>query len=248
MALFIKNVNQRLKGLAKGFKMAKIKYSALLQDMRNKLNGSVMSKNRYGSYVRNKTTPSNPQTSYQQAQRQQLGSLSAQWRGLTQAQRQGWIDAAPQFPITDAFGDVKILAGNALYIQLNKNLLNAGAATISDAPNAVSIPSIAISALTATAGTPSATFTIDPTTIPTGYDLFAKATPMISPGISFVKNKLRFLGTETATAGSVDILNDWQARFGTLVEGQRLSVTAFLVSSSTGQAGVPVLATTIVAA
>lgn len=228
--------------------MAKIKYSALVSDMRNKLNGSVMSKNRYGSYVRNKVTPVNPQTSHQQAQRQMLGSLSAQWRQLTQAQRDGWIDAAPNFPITDAFGDTLILSGNALFIALNKNLLNAGSSSIDSAPTPEETPTVAISNLSAAAGTPALSFDIDPTTAPANHVLFVKATPGLSPGINFVKNRLRFIGLGTITTGSVDILTEWQDRFGTLVAGQRISVTAYFVNNVTGQAGVPVAATVIVAA
>ena len=42
--------------------MAKILTTAIVADIRNKLNGSVFSKNRYGAYVRTKVTPVNPQT------------------------------------------------------------------------------------------------------------------------------------------------------------------------------------------
>lgn len=227
--------------------MAKLKFSAWLSDARNKLNGSVFSKNRYGNYIRNKTTPVNPQTPYQQAQRQMLGSLSAQWRSLTTAQRQGWIDAAPNFPVTDAFGDTIILAGNALFIALNKNLINAGEESIDSAPTPEQTPTLAISDLTAAAGTPALSFTIDPSTAPANHVLFVKATPGLSPGINFVKNRLRFIGLGTISSGSVDILTEWQDRFGTLVAGQRISVVAYFVNSATGQAGVPVKATVIVA-
>ena len=43
--------------------MAKIKMTAIVADMRNKLNGSVFSRNRGGAYIRTKVTPINPQTS-----------------------------------------------------------------------------------------------------------------------------------------------------------------------------------------
>lgn len=228
--------------------MAKILFTAFLADARNKLNGSVFSKNRYGNYVRNKVTPVNPQTSYQQAQRQMLASLSTGWRGLTQAQRDAWIAGAGAFQRTDIFGKPIILAGNALYIALNKNLINAGSTKVDDIPTPVTVPSIAISDLTAAAGTPALSFTIDPTTIPSGFVLFVKATGQISPGKQYVKNLLRWIGLGTATTGSVDILSDYNDRFGSLVEGKRITVQAYLVSSTTGQAGIPVQATAIVGA
>ena len=55
--------------------MAKILMTAIVADIRNKLNGSVFSKNRYGAYVRTKVTPVNPQSTAQQNTRNNL-SLS----------------------------------------------------------------------------------------------------------------------------------------------------------------------------
>lgn len=228
--------------------MAKILFTAFLSDARNKLNGNVFSKNRYGSYVRNKVTPVNPQTSYQQAQRQMFGSLSAQWRGLTQAQRDAWIAATAAFQRPDIFGRNQKLSGNALFVSLNKNLLNAGGSTIEDAPSPVEIPTIAISDLTVAAGTPAVSFTIDPATIPTGFALLVFATPSLSPGKDYVKNRLRFIGVGTAATGSVDVTDDYTARFGAPVAAEKVTVQCFLVSTSTGQAGVPVQLQAIVSA
>lgn len=219
-----------------------------MADARNKLNGNVFSKNRYGAYIRTKVTPVNPQTSYQQNQRQQLASLSSQWRGLTQAQRDAWISSTGNFPRTDIFGNTKILSANVLFVGLNKNLLNAGEDTIDDAPAPVSIPEIQISDLSAAAGTPALSFSIDPAALPSDTALFVKATGNVGPGKQFVKNLLRFIGTATPTTGSVDILSAWQARFGTLVAGQRITVQIYLVSTITGQAGIPSEDTTIVGA
>lgn len=228
--------------------MAKIQFTAFLADARNKLNGNVFSKNRYGSYVRNKVTPVNPRTSYQQNQRQMLGNLSASWRGLTEAQRAAWRTATQNFPQKDIFGQTKFLAGNVLFIALNKNLLNAGQTTIDDPPAPVAIPELTVSNLAASAGAGTITFDVTPSTVPAGFALAVKATPNVGPGKMFVKNLLRFIGIETATAGSVDIATDWTDRFGSLVEGQRVTVQGYLISESTGQAGVPSETTAIVAA
>ena len=45
--------------------------------------------------------------------RNRLSTNSQAWRGLTEAQRQGWIDAAINFPFTDIYGNTKILSGQA---------------------------------------------------------------------------------------------------------------------------------------
>lgn len=223
--------------------MAKIKYSALVSDMRNKLNGSVASKNRYGSYLRNKVTPVNPQTSFQQNVRQMLGSLSSQYRGITPAQRQSWINGAQNFPFTDIFGDTRYLSGQTLFVKLNTNLVNAGESVIDSAPLPVGVPEFAATGLTATvAGGSITTLSVDTSeeTVPAGFVMAVYATPPLSPSINFVKNRLRYIGNATATTGAADILALYTARFGaTAAEGEQITVRVALISTDTGQQGVP---------
>lgn len=223
--------------------MAKIKFSALVSEMRNKLNGSVMSKNRYGNYVRNKVTPVNPQTSFQQNVRALLSSLSSAWTGLTEAQRNGWRALAQAIPFTDIFGDQKFLDGKAMYIKLNSNLVNAGEAAVSAAPAQVAIPEFAIDDLVAEE-TDGSLVTLDaafnPAVIPAGFVIAIYATPGVKPGVNFVKNLYRFIGTVDAlAAGEADLLEMWNDRFGGVIPGQRIFVRAALISTDSGQAGIP---------
>lgn len=230
--------------------MARIKYSALVSDMRNKLNGSVMSKNRAGSYVRNKTTPVNPQTTFQQDVRQRLGALSSQWGALTQSQRLSFTNATPNFPYTDIFGDKKELDGKSLFIKLNSNLSNIGSAQILVAPSPVGVPVFIAELLspTQTAGSLDALeLTVSGTTVPAGFAMAVYATPPVKAGVSFVKNKFRYIGTATATGGAVDLLDLYVERFGASVAiGQTIHVRIALVSTTTGQMGVPSGANAIV--
>lgn len=223
--------------------MARIKYSALVSDMRNKLNGSVMSKNRAGSYIRNKTTPVNPQTSFQQDVRQRLGALSSQWAALTLAQRLSFTNATPNFPYTDIFGDKKELDGKSLFIKLNSNLSNIRSPRILSAPSPVGIPVFIAELLSIqqTAGLLSGLeLTASATTVPVGFAMAVYATPPVKAGVSFVKNKYRYIGTATATAGSVDLTDLYIARFGgSMAVGQSVHVRVALVSTTTGQMGVP---------
>lgn len=223
--------------------MSKIKYSALVSDVRNKLNGSVLSKNRFGNYIRNKTTPVNPQTTFQQNQRALLSAMSQAWAGITEAQRNGWRALAQTLPFTDIFGDAKILTGQMMFVKLNINLEKIGDAAISDAPLKVAIPFVEATALVATVTAGVLTdldMTIAPGTIPAGFDLVAYATPPVNPGISFVKNQFRFIGVAPApVAGVIDLATLWNARFGSAVAGQRVFVRLALVSTSSGQQGIP---------
>lgn len=222
----------------------KIKYSALVGDVRNKLNGSVASKNRYGNYLRTKTTPVNPQSSHQQQARQILGNISASWRELTQAQRNSWDQGSVNFPFTDIFGDQLNLSGQALFIKLNSNLEKIGESRITTAPLPVGFDQLAITSLTATQNAGALTvleLSVNVATLPAGYKMAVYATPPINPGRSFVKNQFRFLGTAAVTTNDADLLQAYTDRFGSAITaGQSIHVRVALVSETTGQQGVPV--------
>lgn len=229
--------------------MAKILTTAIVADIRNKLNGSVFSKNRYGGYVRTKVTPVNPQTNAQQNVRNILSTQSQNWRGLTEAQRQSWIDAAINFPFTDIFGNSKILSGSALFVKLNSNLVNAGESAITSAPSPVEITQLVLGTLTAAAGTPALSLAFTPTPVPANFKVCIQATGNVGPGKSFVKNLFRTIDYLDAAATSpANLLTAFQAVHGDPVEGQKIFVRAFMVSTVTGQAGIPVQTSTIVAA
>lgn len=228
--------------------MAKVKYSALVSDMRNKLNGSVLSKNRAGNYIRNKTTPVNPQTASQQANRQLLGSFSSMWGGLTEEQRASWRGAVASFPYTDIFGDRKELDGKSLMIKLNLNLANASQPPIQTAPASVAVPVLGIvGASVLDDGT--VDFNINSTTVPSGFSLLVYATPMTGGGVYFVKNKYRLLGSFDAVSNKVDITATYATKFGTPGAsdlGKAVNIRCALVSNTTGQLGVPVDIRTVV--
>lgn len=229
--------------------MAKILTTAIVADIRNKLNGSVFSKNRYGSYVRTKVTPVNPQTTAQQNARNLLSTNSQAWRGLTEAQRQGWIDAAANFPFTDIFGNTKTLSGSALYIKLNNNLVAAGQAAIPDAPAPVAIPQLIITSLSAAETVPAVSLVFTDTPVPADFSIVVQTTGNVGAGKSFVKNLFRFTTNIAAAATSpANLLTAFQAIHGNPVAGQKIFVRAFMVSTITGQAGIPVQGMAIVAA
>lgn len=228
--------------------MAKILFTAVVADMRNSINGTTFSKNRYGAFARTKVTPVNPQTTFQQAARQALGNFSSAWRGLTDSQRQSWIDGAPNFPFTDIFGNQKILSGQALYVALNTNLLNAGQSAITTCPVPVGISPFTVTGLTATVTGTVLDIAVSAATVPAGFTALIYATPLITAGRNFVKNRFRFIGTAAAVASVIDAYALWNARFGTLTAGMKVFVEVVIVSNTTGQMSVPSSAVAIVGA
>lgn len=211
----------------------KIKYSALVSDARGKLNGSVASRNRYGSYLRNKMTPVNRRTAYQQANRAIFGAMSAHWNSISEAERQAWRSYAQDNPYTDIFGDQKTLQGNSMFTGVNTLLVNSELPAL-DAPilTSVDMPHILISidSLTATA------FDIEISSSTTDADkLVLYATAPVSAGKQFLKNDYRIvaaLDVADFVAEKYDFLADYTARFGAPVEGSRIGLGLVQVADS----------------
>lgn len=115
--------------------MALIKLSSVgITAISGKAGGSVYSRNRGGEYFKNFVMPTNTITQARQAVRAIFGSLASAWRTLTQSQRNSWIEQAPNYLRTNAFGDKKQLQPNALFVGQNTNLINAGLPQITEIP------------------------------------------------------------------------------------------------------------------
>jgi hypothetical protein len=116
--------------------VAKVKFGALAQDARGKIDGVVYSRNQFGSYVRQKVSPVQPQTARQTLVRERLTTLSKRFSTLiSDAQRQAWNAFAKVNPVVDVFGNPQALSGISAYVRLNGVILNGGG-TIIDTPPA----------------------------------------------------------------------------------------------------------------
>lgn len=227
--------------------MAKVKFSALVSEMRNKLNGSVFSKNRAGNYLRNKVTPVNPQTIAQVAARNRLSSWSQAFRGLTAAQIASWNSAVEQFKTTDIFGDMKTPSGINLFTRLNINLDLVGGTNITTPPLPVTLGQIEGLALVSDVSSSTVTLTWTSGAVPANTAWLIEATPCISAGKSFVKSEYRLINVlATATTSGSNNFTSWSAKFGSLVAGQKLFVRVTPVSTTTGIKGLPIQVETVI--
>ena len=175
--------------------MAKIKFGMMMTDASGKLGGQVFSKNRGGSYVRTKVTPINPQSVAQSAIRNVFAAISQGWSALTDAQRQSWNAAVDSYGKTDVFGDIRNPSGKNLFQRLNQNLAisNQTGLVVVGLPDAIPL------ANPSTALLDSANNEIG---IPTSGDVTGSmvvvwATPPLSAGTRFVRNRLRQIAVIT---------------------------------------------------
>jgi hypothetical protein len=220
--------------------MAKVKYSALLEEMRGKLNGSVASKNRYGFYWRNKTVPVNPQTNFQSLQRGNLTGLSQAWKALTQLQREDWQQFSNNHPFNNIFGDSVTLSGNAMFVKVNSYRFNEGESMLTDSVEPTSSFKWLSASGSASDTNGVVTLDINPT-FPADTNLFIYATPPESAGREFgsVKNDLRLIAVSDGSASPIQLQNRYESRFGSVIgkAGKKIFMRLLPVDQASGYPG-----------
>lgn len=229
--------------------MAKVKFGAMMTDMRGKLGGQVFSRNRGGAYVRTKVTPTNPQTADQVEQRARLAQFSQAWRGLTEAQRLAWASVVSQWSTTDVFGDIVNPTGATLHTRLNMNIALAGGTAITTPPSPIGIDTPANISIVADASSSSLSITFDPAAVPAGLAMIVEATPQMSPGIYNANNQFRIISVvEAAEASPYAAGPAYEAKFGDLVTGQKVFVRLKFISLTTGEVSQSLVTYTVVVA
>jgi hypothetical protein len=171
------------------------------------IGGMTMSKNRAGYYLRARVVPSNPRTPQQSAIRQGLSGLSQTWQGLTAAQQSAWNTYAKEVPVILDNGQTKLLSGFNWYLGANQLRLQAGEATVADAPTIFTLagtPQVSNVRYTA-AATIKADISVLDVVQPTSEDdvlLFFVGRPQ-TLGTAYFKRPWQFVGTiATKDAGT----------------------------------------------
>ena len=196
----------------------KLKFGAIVTDGRGKIGGHVASKNRAGAYLRTKVTPTNPNTVAQVQARNILASISQLWQTLTDSQRSGWNDAVKEWGTTDIFGDIKNPSGINLFVKINANLISVGFPQLLDVPKKMEVPSVLIASANYIISTDEVFFGFDSSNA-NGVRALIRATPTLSPGVSFVKSQFRVIGSEVVIGNSLSILDAYSAKFSVPLVG-----------------------------
>lgn len=114
--------------------MALIK-SSLLADIRGSIGGTTYSRNRGGSYARNRTVPINPQSANQERARSSLSDWSTYWsNSLNNTQRAAWNQFAETVVAVNVLGESITYTGQQMFIRSSTLIQLAGSAPITDPP------------------------------------------------------------------------------------------------------------------
>lgn len=226
--------------------MAKIKFGAMMVDARGKLGGHVFAKNRGGNYIRTKVTPVNPSSSAQTAIRALFAAITAGWSTLTTAQRAAWNGAVGDWATTDIFGDLKNPSGKTLYQRLNQNAQNVGYSALTSPPAKATLPEDVVTAVDIAVG--AGTLTLTGASASASATILLSGTPSLSQGTTFVKDRLRNIGSQVAsTYAAATAYTDYVAKFGAPTAGDNVHIAIQYVLATGQVSPMQIVKATVVA-
>lgn len=109
--------------------------SAIITEASGSLGGFTASHNRGGLYLRARTIPTNPNTSYQQVIRAAVAQLTSLWMNtLTAGQREAWDIYAFNVELPDTLGEPRNVGGLQMYVRSNVPRIQIGLPRVDIAP------------------------------------------------------------------------------------------------------------------
>ena len=186
------------------------------------IGNTTFSRNRNGQYIRQRSTPTQPRTVAQVAQRARLTTAAAAWRGLTAAQMAGWAAFGNSFTVVNSLGQSNHMTGLQAYTKVNTvNALN-GDAQVSVPPALPVFLPPTTTGITVTAGTQ--VLEVNGASPAAGTKFMMYAAAQTSAGVSFQGN-YKWLATFTTATGSEFVITTaYTAAFGALIIGKKVFV------------------------
>lgn len=121
--------------------MALVLYGGGVEAIRGSIGGTVFSRNRFGNYIRARTTPVNPQSTRQNVIRAAIMFLAPYWSGtLTQLQRDAWEVYAAAITRTNKLGGQIKLTGYNMFIRSNSIRMQSADSIIAAGPTVLTLP------------------------------------------------------------------------------------------------------------
>ncbi|GAI36760.1 unnamed protein product, partial [marine sediment metagenome] len=119
-----------------------VKYGGGILDMRGSIGGQTHARNRFGSYIRARTSPVNPKSSRQVGARIMMMYLAEQWREspMDNAKREAWATYAAGVDWRNKVDQVVHLTGFNMFIRSNAALIRAGGTLVTDGPPDIGLP------------------------------------------------------------------------------------------------------------
>lgn len=193
--------------------MASIQYSALVTDIKGKIQGSVFQKGSTRNIIRNKGATMRKSQPSQQLVHQKLQDLRREWSLRSLAEKSSWNAFAATYQRTDKFGTLRSISGYNFFVSINSNRLQLGLTVLASAPVYVAPAAVPTSFLYLNEFSMGINFA---TPIDFSQDqLIIYASDQMKVGTLNYWNKLRYIKTMTV-AGTMgfNINNEWSTLYG----------------------------------
>ncbi len=221
--------------------MAIFQLGTVVTDIRGKIAGQQFNKTRAGHILQKKCIQRKGATSQQSNKRASFSRLARFWRTLTGAQQSANNANAVNYPVTDRFGNVKILTGFQLLLRSNINRETLGLPPITVVPAS---PPQGVTLINEDPGI-SASVCGFPTFFmfwnfdgpgDTGYTTVFYLSEGVSPGVENYTGKYFFYGSadtggETFDPNCVDL-----PQIPTWVSGRKIFAKAITIHNASGVA------------
>lgn len=220
--------------------MAKVILSAALTKAAKSVGGLTFSTGHFGPFIGRKNAPVNSQSTAQLGIRAGFSAMTKRWATvLTAAQQAGWIAFAAAHQVHDSLGQLITLTGVQMFVKLNGALKAAGAATIDDAPGAVSAGNPGLITVTGQQAGPT-TLSIAVTVNPGANDvpIIWSIHPVSIGKKAILKHMVIVKKFPAGTAGPFDILAEWNQQYGLLLTGAVIAAKVQYTDQTTGWQGI----------
>lgn len=224
--------------------MAKFIAGNLAGMISGKIGNLVFTHGRYGPVIRTRVKPVIVNSTSTERARNNLTTTSRAWAALTDAQKLSWQTWAQNNPIVDRLGTSQTLSPHAAYNQINGRRLIFPGTLLSAPPIGGNPASLATATVTYDIGAGSTEIAYTPTPHPAGCVTWVEAAVVNSAGIRYTKNLKKYVGLNpNADVSPFDYASMVEARFGTLVVGQILSLWIYVYDNTTGLLSAPLYKT-----
>lgn len=227
--------------------MAKVTLGPTIAAASGSIGGTVYSRNRYGTYIRTRAIPVNPNTSHQQKIRGILAARSQEWRDLDDDTRNQWVTWAAINPFTDVLGNSQVLQPNAAFVRLNMLLTHVGDEVIESPPVGAAPDALTSFSFVASKTLESCVLTYEPTPLDGDDHLVIYAAVVNSAGVKYVENLYKMVEiSAVATPSGISPIVAIENRFGDLIVGQTVHIRLRVLDSLTGLISPPITASDVV--
>ncbi len=209
--------------------------------------GQTFSRNRGGQYVRARAVPITSTTPAALAAKARLATASSAWQGLTAGERTAWAFWANANPIINTLGMSTVLTGQQAFVGNHTRLALAGQTTLTTPPIIPAPLALTSAVQDGDIGLGNVDLVFAASPLGAAEYLWIQAAVTNSAGINYIKNLLKFCGISAAAETTpFDDQAIIEARVGTLVVGQTLTVMTSVFSSISGLLSQPIRSSVVI--